>query len=117
MILGDNISFGNSFSTLLRAAVKNTDENGRATVFGYYVPDSEHFSVVAFDKESHVTSIEEKPKRPKSNYAVTGLYFYPAGGSKRTGAVEPSERGEREDLLEEPVWGAFDGCGEGRVKY
>ena len=117
MILGNSVFYGNSFSTLLSAAVKNADENGRATVFGYYVPDSEHFSVVAFDKEGHVTSIEEKPKKPKSNNAVTGLSFYPAGGAKRAGAVEPSERGEREDLLEEPVWGAFDGCGEGRVKY
>ena len=96
MILGDNIFYGNGFRTLLRAAVKNAEENGRATVFGYYVPDPERFGVVAFDKEGHVTSIEEKPKRPKSNYAVTGLYFYPAGVAKRAGAVEPSDRGELE---------------------
>lgn len=73
--------------------MKNAEENGRATVFGYYVPDPERFGVVAFDKEGHVTSIEEKPKRPKSNYAVTGLYFYPAGVAKRAGTVEPSKLG------------------------
>ena len=96
MVLGDNIFYGNGFRTLLRAAVKNAEENGRATVFGYYVQDPERFGVVDFDKEGHVTSIEEKPKRPKSNYAVTGLYFYPAGVAKRAGEVKPSARGELE---------------------
>ena len=96
MILGDNIFYGNGFRTLLREAVKNAEENGRATVFGYYVPDPERFGVVDFDKDGHATSIEEKPKRPKSNYAVTGIYFYPAGVSKRAASVKPSARGELE---------------------
>lgn len=96
MVLGDNIFYGNGLRTLLREAVKNAEENGRATVFGYYVPDPERFGVVEFDKEGHVISIEEKPKRPKSKYAVTGLYFYPAGVAKRAAEVKPSERGELE---------------------
>ena len=96
MVLGDNIFYGNGFRTLLKAAVKNAEENGRATVFGYYVPDPERFGVVAFDEDGKVTSIEEKPKSPKSNYAVTGLYFYPAGVSERANQVKPSARGELE---------------------
>ena len=96
MVLGDNIFYGNGLRTLLRESVKNAEENGRATVFGYYVPDPERFGVVEFDKEGHVISIEEKPKRPKSKYAVTGLYFYPAGVAKRAAEVKPSERGELE---------------------
>ena len=96
MILGDNIFYGNGFRTMLRAAVKNAEENGRATVFGYYVNDPERFGVVAFDETGRVTSIEEKPKEPKSNYAVTGLYFYPAGVSAMAGQVKPSARGELE---------------------
>ena len=96
MILGDNIFYGNGFRTLLKAAVKDAEENGRATVFGYYVPDPERFGVVAFDGDGKVLSIEEKPKPPKSNYAVTGLYFYPAGVSKKATQVKPSSRGELE---------------------
>lgn len=96
MVLGDNIFYGNGLRALLRESVKNAEENGRATVFGYYVPDPERFGVVEFDKEGHVISIEEKPKRPKSKYAVTGLYFYPAGVAKRAAEVKPSERGELE---------------------
>ena len=96
MILGDNIFYGNGFRTLLKAAVKDAEENGRATVFGYYVPDPERFGVVAFDADGKALSIEEKPKQPKSNYAVTGLYFYPAGVSKRANQVRPSSRGELE---------------------
>lgn len=96
MILGDNIFYGNGFRTMLRAAVKNAEENNRATVFGYYVPDPERFGVVEFDKAGHVLSIEEKPTDPKSNYAVTGLYFYPAGVSERASIVQPSPRGELE---------------------
>lgn len=96
MILGDNIFFGNGFRTLLKAAVKDAEECGRATVFGYYVPDPERFGVVEFDEEGHAISIEEKPKCPKSNYAVTGLYFYPAGVSSRAHAIQPSARGEYE---------------------
>ena len=96
MILGDNIFYGNGFRTMLRAAVKNAEENGRATVFGYYVPDPERFGVVEFDENGRALSIEEKPKEPKSNYAVTGLYFYPAGVADRANQVKPSARGELE---------------------
>lgn len=96
MILGDNIFYGNGFRKLLRLAVKDAEENGRATVFGYYVPDPERFGVVEFDEEGHALSIEEKPINPKSNYAVTGLYFYPAGVADRANQVKPSARGELE---------------------
>ena len=96
MVLGDNIFYGNGFRTLLKAAVRNAEENGRATVFGYYVSDPERFGVVAFDEKGKVTSIEEKPKEPKSNYAVTGLYFYPGDVCKRANQVKPSARGELE---------------------
>ena len=96
MVLGDNIFYGNGFSTLLRSAVKDAEENKRATVFGYYVSDPERFGVVAFDENGKATSIEEKPAQPKSNYAVTGLYFYPAGVSAKANQVKPSARGELE---------------------
>ena len=96
MVLGDNIFYGNGFRTMLKAAVRNAEENGRATVFGYYVPDPERFGVVEFDETGKALSIEEKPKAPKSNYAVTGLYFYPAGVSGRAHQVKPSARGELE---------------------
>ena len=96
MVLGDNIFYGNGFGRILRAAVKNAEENDRATVFGYYVVDPERFGVVAFDENGRATSIEEKPARPRSNYAVTGLYFYPAGVSTRAHQVRPSARGELE---------------------
>ena len=96
MVLGDNIFYGNGFRTLLKAAVKNAEENKRATVFGYYVPDPERYGVVEFDETGKALSIEEKPKEPKSNYAVTGLYFYPAGVSARANQVKPSARGELE---------------------
>ena len=96
MVLGDNIFYGNGFRTLLKSAVKDAEENGRATVFGYYVPDPERFGVVEFDDGGKALSIEEKPKNPKSNYAVTGLYFYPAGVSARANQVKPSARGELE---------------------
>lgn len=95
MVLGDNLMYGNGFSKVLRAAVEDA-ENGRATVFGYYVNDPERFGVVDFDKNGKALSIEEKPKEPKSNYAVIGLYFYPAGVSKRANEVKPSARGELE---------------------
>lgn len=96
MVLGDNIFYGNGFRSLLRTAVKNAEEDGRATVFGYYVPDPERFGVVEFDENGKAFSIEEKPAKPKSNYAVTGLYFYPAGVSDRANQVKPSARGELE---------------------
>ena len=73
MILGDNIFYGNGFSRILHTALDNAEKNSRATVFGYYVPDPERFGVVSFDENGKVTSIEEKPENPKSNYAVTGL--------------------------------------------
>ena len=96
MVLGDNIFHGNGFRKLLKAAVADAEEDKRATVFGYYVPDPERFGVVEFDENGKALSIEEKPKEPKSNYAVTGLYFYPAGVSKRAHEVKPSARGELE---------------------
>jgi glucose-1-phosphate thymidylyltransferase len=96
MVLGDNIFYGNGFGKILKDAVRNAEENNRATVFGYYVHDPERFGVVAFDENEKVTSIEEKPVKPKSNYAVTGLYFYPAGVSKKANKVQPSARGELE---------------------
>ena len=96
MVLGDNIFYGNGFGTLLREAVKDAEENKRATVFGYYVPDPERFGVVEFDEKGQAISIEEKPAVPKSNYAVTGLYFYPKGVSGRANKVKPSARGELE---------------------
>lgn len=96
MVLGDNIFYGNSFGYLLKDAVADAEERNRATVFGYYVPDPEQFGVVEFDDSGFAVSIEEKPDKPKSNYAVTGLYFYPAGVSKRAHNVRPSDRGELE---------------------
>ena len=96
MVLGDNIFYGNGFRPLLTAAVKDAEEKGRATIFGYYVPDPERFGVVEFDEDGKALSIEEKPKNPKSSYAVTGLYFYPAGVSARANQVNPSARGELE---------------------
>ena len=96
MVLGDNIFYGNGFKKILRAAVKDAEVDGRATVFGYYVNDPERFGVVAFDENGRATSIEEKPAVPKSNYAVTGLYFYPGDVSKRANEVKPSARGELE---------------------
>ena len=96
MVLGDNIFYGMGFRKILKAAVENAEKNGRATVFGYYVPDPERFGVVEFDDDGHVVSIEEKPQTPKSNYAVTGLYVYPAGVSDKANQVKPSDRGELE---------------------
>ena len=95
MVLGDNIFYGNGFTDLLKNAAKDA-QNGKATVFGYYVNDPERFGVVDFDENGKAVSIEEKPAQPKSNYAVTGLYFYPAGVSERAAQVKPSARGEVE---------------------
>ena len=96
MVLGDNIFYGNGFGRILRTAVKDAEENKRATVFGYYVTDPERFGVVEFDEAGRVISVEEKPAKPKSNYAITGLYFYPAGVSAMAHQVKPSARGELE---------------------
>ncbi len=96
MVLGDNIFYGNGFSKILKDAVKNAEENGRASVFGYYVDDPERFGVVEFDENNKVISVEEKPKNPKSNYAVTGLYFYDNKCVEYAKQVKPSARGELE---------------------
>ena len=80
MILGDNIFYGNGFSRILQDASSRA-ENGISTIFGYYVTDPERFGIVEFDDAGKVISVEEKPKHPKSNYAITGLYFYPKGVS------------------------------------
>ena len=95
LVLGDNIFYGNGLSKRLRAAVSNAAQ-GRATVFGYHVDDPERFGVVEFDADYNAISIEEKPAEPKSNYAVTGLYFYPADVCERAARVQPSARGEYE---------------------
>ena len=96
MVLGDNIFYGNGFGRILRAAVENAEKNERATVFGYYVNDPERFGIVEFDENGKVISVEEKPKHPKSNYCITGLYFYPKGVSAMAHKVKPSARGELE---------------------
>ena len=95
MILGDNIFYGNGLSPVLIKAFHNANR-GRATIFGYYVNDPERFGIVEFDKNWKVLSVEEKPKNPKSNFAITGMYFYPSGVSKMAKAVTPSARGELE---------------------
>ena len=95
MILGDNIFYGNDFSSILEKARRNA-ENGRATVFGYYVDDPERFGIVAFDENGKAISIEEKPEHPKSNYCVTGLYFYDNRVVEYAKNLKPSARGELE---------------------
>ena len=96
MILGDNIFYGNGFSRILKNAVHNAEHNGRCTVFGYYVQDPERFGIVEFDADGKVLSVEEKPAHPKSNYAVTGLYFYNHKVAEMAKQVKPSARGELE---------------------
>lgn len=95
MVLGDNIFYGNGLGFKLSAAVKAA-EAGRATIFGYYVDDPERFGIVEFDSRHRVLSVEEKPKKPKSNYAIVGLYFYPSGVPEMAAQVQPSARGELE---------------------
>ena len=95
MVLGDNIFYGNGLTKALKRAKENA-ENGRATIFGYYVNDPERFGIVEFDENGKVLSVEEKPKNPKSHYCITGLYFYPKGVSKLANEVRPSARGELE---------------------
>ena len=96
MVLGDNIFYGNGFGPLLKSAAKNAEENGRASVFGYYVEDPERFGVVEFNENGRVISVEEKPKNPKSNYAITGLYFYDNRVVQFAKKQKPSARGELE---------------------
>ena len=96
MILGDNIFYGNGLGTYLRTAAANAENDGKATIFGYYVTDPERFGIVEFDENGKVISVEEKPQHPKSNYCITGLYFYPAGVSALAEQVKPSARGELE---------------------
>ena len=96
MVLGDNIFYGNGFGRVLRESVRNAEENARATIFGYYVNDPERFGIVEFDAQGKVISVEEKPQHPKSNYCITGLYFYPKGVSAMAHEVKPSARGELE---------------------
>ena len=96
LILGDNIFYGHGMSGILEEAVSVAKNNNMATVFGYYVKEPEHYGVVEFDKSGLVKSIEEKPIEPKSNYAVTGLYFYPNDVTSKATLVKPSERGELE---------------------
>ena len=96
MVLGDNIFYGNGFGHILRSAVDNSENNDRATIFGYYVNDPQRFGIVEFDESGKVISVEEKPEHPKSNYCITGLYFYPRGVSSLAAQVKPSARGELE---------------------
>ena len=96
MVLGDNIFYGNGFSRILKSAVENAEQNHRATVFGYYVDDPERFGIVEFDESGKVISVEEKPQKPKSNYAITGLYFYDNRCVKYAKEQKPSARGELE---------------------
>ncbi|MDO5295687.1 MAG: glucose-1-phosphate thymidylyltransferase RfbA [bacterium] len=96
LILGDNIFYGNGFGDILRRTVKNTENLQRATVFGYYVQDPQRFGVVTFDDKGQAISIEEKPRQPQSNYAVTGLYFYPSDVCRAVQTLQPSARGELE---------------------
>lgn len=96
MVLGDNIFYGNGFSGILKSAVENAEKNHRASVFGYYVDDPERFGVVEFDDSGKVISVEEKPKEPKSNYAITGLYFYDNRVVDIAKKLKPSARGELE---------------------
>ncbi len=96
LVLGDNIFHGTGFSKMLKAAVKDAEENNKATVFGYWVSDPERYGVAEFDDEGNCLSIEEKPAQPKSNYAVVGLYFYPNKVVEVAKSIKPSARGELE---------------------
>lgn len=96
MILGDNIFYGDGLKKKLRASVLRAEEEKKATIFGYYVNDPERFGIVEFDENNKPISLSEKPKNPKSNYAITGLYFYPSGVSEMAKMVKPSQRNELE---------------------
>jgi glucose-1-phosphate thymidylyltransferase len=95
MVLGDNIFYGGGLTSTLQIAVDNASE-GKATIFGYYVDDPERFGIMEFDNDWNILSVEEKPQKPKSNYCITGLYFYPKGVARKAKAVKPSARGELE---------------------
>ena len=96
LVLGDNIFYGNGFKKMLCSAKDRAEKDNRATIFGYYVNDPERFGIVEFDENKKVISVEEKPEKPKSNYAITGLYFYPVGMCEKAEKVVPSDRGELE---------------------
>ncbi|MCD6258024.1 MAG: glucose-1-phosphate thymidylyltransferase RfbA [Helicobacteraceae bacterium] len=96
LVLGDNIFYGHGLTDLLAQSVKNAKEENKATVFGYYVSDPERYGVAEFNESGDVISLDEKPKEPKSNYAVVGLYFYPSDVVQKAKKVKPSERGELE---------------------
>lgn len=96
LVLGDNIFYGNEFIALLRKAVREAEEDGKASVFGYWVSDPERYGVAEFDRQGNCLSIEEKPQKPKSNYAVVGLYFYPNKVVDIAKHIKPSARGELE---------------------
>ena len=96
LVLGDNIFYGGGFTGMLKLAVENAEKKGQATVFGYYVNDPERYGVAEFDKDGNCLSIEEKPAKPKSNYAVVGLYFYPNSVVEIAKNIKPSARGELE---------------------
>ncbi len=96
LVLGDNIFYGHGLTEMLATSVRNAEEDGNATVFGYYVKDPERYGVAEFDENGNVISIEEKPQNPKSNYAVVGLYFYPNDVVQKAKKVKPSDRGELE---------------------
>lgn len=113
LVLGDNIFHGAGFSGLLREAVRTAEQDGKATVFGYWVSDPERYGVAEFDKAGNCLSIEEKPAAPKSNYAVVGLYFYPNKVVDIAKHIKPSARGELEITT---VNQEFLGCGELRVQ-
>lgn len=111
LILGDNIYYGHDLTVLLSSAVENVRDENKATVFGYHVNDPERYGVAEFDAQGNVVSLEEKPKQPKSNYAVTGLYFYPNDVLQKAAAVKPSDRGELEITTVNQMYLA-----EGRLK-
>ena len=111
LILGDNIYYGHDLTKLLSSAVENARNENKATVFGYHVHDPERYGVAEFDESGNVVSLEEKPKQPKSNYAVTGLYFYPNDVIQKAAEVEPSDRGELEITTVNQMYLA-----EGRLK-
>lgn len=96
LVLGDNIFYGSGFTALLKSSVKLAEQEGKASVFGYYVNDPERYGVAEFDKNGNCLSIEEKPEHPKSNYAVVGLYFYPSSVVQIAKNIKPSARGELE---------------------